>query len=274
MKKLICLVLAIVLALGLVACGGSSKGAADSKTLILGTSADYAPFEFMYADEKGDMQYAGIDVFAAQYIAEDMGKELQIENMSFDYLLVALAKGDYDIVIAAMEDTEEREQSASFSDPYYTDIPAMILVRAEDADAYQALADFEGKPVGAQTATTKEAIVTDDMTGANLVSLSLVPDLVNELVYGKIDAVVLDGAVAMEYADSNDALVIATASEELGAAAPYCVAVAKGDPKGLLPGINAAIKKMTEEDAVAGFVQKADELSGVAVEVTVDAPME
>lgn len=79
----------------------------------------------------------------------------------------------------------------------------MILVKADAADQYNTLADFAGKSVGAQTATTKEAIVTDQMEGANLVSLSLVTDLVNELVYGKVDAIVVDGAVAEQYAESN-----------------------------------------------------------------------
>ena len=148
----------------------------------------------------------------------------------------------------------------------------MILVKADAADQYATLADFAGKSVGAQTATTKEAIVTDQMEGANLVSLSLVTDLVNELVYGKVDAVVLDGAVAQEYVDANPDLAIASASSELGEAQPYCIAVAKGDPKGLLPGINAAIAKMTSENKIDEFIADADALSGVAVEVTADAP--
>ena len=54
--------------------------------------------------------------------------------MSFDYLLTSLAKGDFDIVMAAIEVTPERLQSADFSDPYYTDLPAMILVKADAAD--------------------------------------------------------------------------------------------------------------------------------------------
>lgn len=293
MKKALAMILALVMSMSLIACGSKEStttpdtqtpdtSATDTQTpetpastkLVLGTSADYAPFEFMYADANGTMQYAGIDIFAAQYIAEDMGKELQIENMSFDYLLTALAKGDYDMVMAAMESTPERLNAADFSDPYYTDIPPMILVQAKDAEAYQSLADFAGKSVGAQAATTKEGIVTDSMEGANLVSLSLVTDLVNELAYGKIDAVVLDGAVAQEYADANADLAIAPASDELGAAAPYCVAVAKGDPKNLLPEINAAIAKMTSENMVEQFIADADELSGVAVEVSVDAPEE
>ena len=99
-------------------------------------------------------------------------------------------------------------------------------------------------------------------------------DLVNELVNDKIDAIVLDGSVAMEYADANPDLVIADASAELGEAAPYCVAVAKGDPKGLLPAINAAIAKMVADNAVETFIADADALSGVAVEVSADAPTE
>lgn len=274
MKKTIAIVLALVMALGLVSLTACSKKEESSNVLVLGTSADYAPFEFMYADEKGDMQYAGIDVSVAQYIADYAEKDLQIENMSFDYLLTSLAKGDYDMVIAAMEATEDRLQSADFSDPYYTDIPPMILVRAEDAGNYKTLADFDGKNVGAQAATTKADIVTDEMPGANLTTLSLVTDLVNELVYKKLDAIVLDGAVAQEYASANPDLVIADASGELGEAAPYCVAVAKGDPKGLLPIINEAIAKMQEENAVAQFIEDADALSGVAVEVSAEAPEE
>ena len=285
MKKFTALMLALMMSLSLIACGSKtddSSNTDDSNTdssteqtggkLVLGTSADYAPFEFMYADDSGTMQYAGIDISAAQYIADEMGKELQVENMNFDYLLTSLAKGDYDIVMAAMEATPDRLNSADFSDPYYTDIPPMILVKADAADQYATLADFAGKSVGAQAATTKEGIVTDQMEGANLVSLTLVTDLVNELVYDKIDAVVLDGAVAQEYVDANPDLAIAGASSELGEAQPYCIAVAKGDHKGLLPGINEAIAKMTSENKMEEFIAAADELSGKAVEVTADAP--
>lgn len=285
MKKFTALMLALMMSLSLVACGNKTddgNNADDANTdnnteqtggtLVLGTSADYAPYEFMYADDSGTMQYAGIDISAAQYIADEMGMELQVENMNFDYLLTSLAKGDYDMVMAAMEATEERLNSADFSDPYYTDIPPMILVKADAVDQYATLADFAGKSVGAQAATTKETIVTEQMEGANLVSLTLVTDLVNELVYDKIDAVVLDGAVAEQYAESNPDLVVAAASSELGEAQPYCIAVAKGDPKGLLPGINEAIAKMTSENKMEEFIAAADELSGKAVEVTADAP--
>ena len=280
MKKLIAMMLALVIALGLAACGNtnSSKDNANTgddsqpeakTTLVVGVSADYAPFEFMYPDAGGNMVYGGIDISVAQYVADELGLTMQVENMSFDNLLASLDKGDFDIVLSAMEATPERLENADFSDPYYTDVPPAILVKADAADSYKTLADFNGKSVGAQTATTKLDLV-NDIEGATPVPLSSVLDLVNELVYDKVDAILVDGGVAQQYADANPDLVIAEASSELGEAAPYCIAVAKGDPKGLLDGINAAIAKMTAENKVETFIADADALADVAVEVSAD----
>ena len=273
MKKFVSLLLAMLLVASLAACGSKTDdNNGKDNTLVMGTSADYAPFEFMYKGEDGTMQYGGIDVSVGQYIAENMGKELKVENMAFDYLLPALVKGDFDIVISAMEVDEKRLQSADFSDPYYTDLPPAILVKASNAASYKTLADFAGKSVAAQTGTTKLDIVNDQLTGANAVPLQLVTDMVNELVNGKVDAIVVDGAVAKQYAETNKDLVIADASSELGAAQPYCVAVAKGDPKGLLPAINAAIAKMNEENKLESFISAADALKDVWQEVTAADP--
>ena len=283
MKKMIAMLLALVMALSLMACGSTNanNGGNDNAnngdeaqpeaktTLVVGVSADYAPFEFMYPDASGNMVYGGIDISVAQYVADEMGLTMQVENMSFDNLLASLDKGDFDIVLSAMEATPERLENADFSDPYYTDVPPAILVKADKADQYKTLADFSGKYVGAQTATTKLDMV-NDMEGVTPVPLSSVLELVNELVYDKVDAILVDGGVAQQYADANPDLVIAEASSELGEAAPYCIAVAKGDPKGLLDGINAAIAKMTAENKIETFLADADSLADVAVEVSAD----
>ena len=283
MKKLLALMLAMLMALSLVACGNTAANdnnndaapeGGDTQpeaktTLVMATSADYAPFEFMYPDDNnnGEMVFGGIDVSVAQYIADEMGLELQVENIGFDYLLTSLDKGDFDMVLAAMEATPDRLENADFSDPYYTDVPPALLVKADVADQYKTLADFNGKSIGAQTATTKLDMVAD-IEGANAVALQSVLDLVNELVYDKVDAILVDGGVAQQYADANPDLVIAEASSELGQAAPYCVAVQKGDPKGLLDGINAAIAKMNAENKMETFIADADALADVAVEVS------
>ena len=269
MKKATAIVLALLMVLSLAACGSASS---ESKTLVMATSADYPPYEFIILDEKNEQQYVGIDISVSEAIAADMGKELQVVNMDFDSLMAGLQKGDADMVLAAIEITEERLEAADFSDPYYTDLPPAILVKASNAASYKTLADFAGKSVAAQTGTTKLDIVNDQLTGANAVPLQLVTDMVNELVNGKVDAIVVDGAVAKQYAETNKDLVIADASSELGAAQPYCVAVAKGDPKGLLPAINAAIAKMNEENKLESFISAADALKDVWQEVTAENP--
>jgi len=269
MKKMIALMLALLMAASLFACG--EKAPADDgdkkETLVMGTSADYAPYEFMYPDESGEMVFGGIDISVAQAIADSMGKELEVQNMSFDFLLNNLASGKCDMVLAAIEATPERLESADFSDPYYTDLPKMVVVPADQASAYATLNDFDGKLVGAQTATTNVEIVTNDMPGAQLNSQTTVTDMFNMLANGKLDAVVVDGAIAMQYVENNTTLAIADASSELGEALPYCVAVAKGDPEGLLDGINAAIADMVANKKVEQFIADADALADVAVEV-------
>ena len=261
MKKLAALALAMLMAFCMIACSTE----ADSKNvIILGTSADYAPFEF-HIIEDGEDKIVGIDVAVAHQIAEDMDKELQIADMNFDNLLTLMAQGECDFVIAAMEQSPERLEQASCSDPYYTDLPAMIVVKKENLDKFHSLEDFNGVTVGAQSGTTKADIVTNDMPGAVPSLMTNVGDLINNLVYDKCEAVVLDGAVALQYVESNDELAIVEAVP-LGEALPYCVWVEKDDPKNLLPSINETIAKIQEENLMDGYIKEADDLSDKAME--------
>ena len=269
MKKIISMVLVLVMI-----CSFSAVAFAEGKqTLVFGTSADYAPFEFMYPDETGKMVYGGIDVLVAQYIADYLDMELQIENMDFGYLLTALNKGDFDMVLADIEPTEKRQKAADFSDGYYQELPEMFLIRAEDVEKFNdATVDFNGKTVGAQAGSTKIEKAEEKCVGATVVSLPLIPDLVNELVNKKIDAILLDGSVAVSYDKSNPDLSVATGLEGVFEIAnPIAVAVAKGDPKGLLPGINEAIAKLLEENKIEEFIAIVDQIQGIE-EVSAEAP--
>ena len=269
MKKLLSLILVLVMI-----CSLSAAAFAEGKqTLVFGTSADYAPFEFMYPDETGKMVYGGIDVLVAQYIADYLDMDLQIENMDFGYLLTALNKGDFDMVLADIEPTEKRQKAADFSDGYYQELPEMFLIRAEDVELFNdATVDFNGKMVGAQAGSTKIEKAEEKCVGATVVSLPLIPDLVNELVNKKIDAILLDGSVAVSYSKSNPDLSVATGLEGVFEVAnPIAVAVAKGDPKNLLPGINEAIAKMLEENKTDEFVAIVDQIQGIE-EVSAEAP--
>ena len=173
----------------------------DKPVLVLGTSPDYPPYEF-FADA-AMTEYAGIDVEVAKYIAESMGMELQIESMNFDNLVTSLSNGDFDMVLAACEYTEERALACDFSDPYYTDLPPVILVKASNTDKYKTVDDINQASViiGAQKNTTKAMAAADMFPDAanGMVLESLVPTLVTELKNGTIDLLVLDGNVGLSY---------------------------------------------------------------------------
>ena len=173
----------------------------DKPVLVLGTSPDYPPYEF-FADA-AMTEYAGIDVEVAKYIAESMGMELQIESMNFDNLVTSLSNGDFDMVLAACEYTEERALACDFSDPYYADLPPFILVKASNADKYKTVDDINQASViiGAQKNTTKAMAAADMFPEAanGMVLESLVPTLVTELKNGTIDLLVLDGNVGLSY---------------------------------------------------------------------------
>jgi len=145
----------------------------------------------------------GIDVEVAKYIAESMGMTLQIESMNFDNLVTSLSNGDFDVVLAACEYTEERAKACDFSDPYYTDLPPVILVKAANADKYKTVDDINQASViiGAQKNTTKAMAAADMFPEAanGMVLESLVPTLVTELKNGTIDLLVLDGNVGLSY---------------------------------------------------------------------------
>ena len=266
-KKIITVSLIMIMALAaMTGCGGEQAKEDEMTTLVLGTSADYAPFEFMYPDENGDMQYGGIDIYVSQYIADYMGLELQVENMSFNNLLTSLGKGQFDMVLADIEATDERKEAADFSDPYLTELAPQFLVKAENADQFKSYSDFEGKTIGAQTATTKYNIISE-IPDVSPVALQNVLDLIKEVSYGKVDAILVDGSVAQQYQASNDDLV-SLSFDELGTSADVCVAVAKGDPKGLLPKINEAIAKMNEENKIEEFKKTANDYADVWQEVS------
>lgn len=260
MKKIMAMAMALLLVVSMAACSGTGS----SSKLIMGTSADYPPFEFHILDN-GEDKIVGIDVSLGQQIAADMGLDFEVVHMDFDNLLTLMAQGNCDMVIGAMEETPDRLENAEMSDPYYSDLPPVIVVKAGNEGKYASLKDFNGKTVGAQLGTTKASIVTDDMPGATPALMASVVDLVNNLVYDKCDALVLDGAVAQKYLDANPDL--AAVDIDMGEAAlPYRVWVAKGDPKNLLPKINATIAKVTADGTMTSWIELANELSSQALE--------
>ena len=123
MKKIFALLLAVVMTLSLAACGEKEEVAASkldqikaAGKIVLGTSADYPPCEF-HTEIDGKDTIVGYDISLAQYIADDLGVELEVVDMAFDGLCISLSKGDFDMVISGMSNTPERAMAVDFTSP-------------------------------------------------------------------------------------------------------------------------------------------------------------
>lgn len=269
LNKIVLGMLVGVMSLTFVACGNKASkeganGAAsatmnkikDSKKLVIGTSADYPPYEF-HKEINGKDTIIGFDIEIAKEVAKDLGVELEINDMKFDGLIAALKTGKVDMVLAGMNPTEERKQSVDFSKIYYTADHALI-VRAEDVDKYKSLSDLKGKEVGAQKGAIQEELAKTQIEGATVKALGKVTDLVLELKNKKVDAIVVELPVAKFYTSKNNDLVIYDAKftieqGEQGSA----VAVQKGD-EAFVEAINNTLDRLIKEGKIDQFVVDAN----------------
>lgn len=95
---------------------------AGNGTVRMGTNAAFFPFEYTEGSE-----VVGFDATMAQYIANDYGKNLEIQDMAFDGLIAALQSDAIDFIAAGMTATEERRQNVDFSEPYYESKQVVIV---------------------------------------------------------------------------------------------------------------------------------------------------
>ncbi|WKL02385.1 transporter substrate-binding domain-containing protein [Paenibacillus amylolyticus] len=111
-----------------VALASGTTNNSSSKKLVLGTSADFAPYEF-HKVINGKDEIVGFDIEIAKEIAKDLGAELVIEDMGFDGLLPSLQSGRVDLVISGMTPTDERKKSIDFSDTYYKSKQVIMVLQ-------------------------------------------------------------------------------------------------------------------------------------------------
>ncbi|MBO4903288.1 MAG: basic amino acid ABC transporter substrate-binding protein [Lachnospiraceae bacterium] len=241
MKKITAVVTTVaMIALALTGCG--SKGSAGS-AIRFGTNAEFPPFEYVSANGVIG-EYDGIDMAIVQEIGRQTGREVTIENMEFDSLLIALANGQIDAVISGMTITEERAKSVDFSIPYYEATQVMIVDQNSDITC---ASDMEGKRIVVIQGYTGELCVQD--LGYDYEAFKKGTEAILELNNGKCDVVVLDSATAEKYVKDNPNLKIV---EDAGAfeVEEYGIAVKKGNTE-LLNAINDALQKMIADGSIA-----------------------
>ena len=207
-KKLLFPVLALTIA-SLAACGtaddstSGSDAAEGEKVLRVGTSADYAPFE--YVDTAKSDKIIGFDIDLAYIIADELGYKLEVTNADFASLVPGLQADKYDFVISGMTPTAEREEVVDFSIPYYETEQYMLFAKE---NGYTSAEDLKGKVVGAQLSSIQEDLANDLGKEHNFTveSRNLIPELVQELKNDRFQGAVIENIVAENYLAQNDDL--------------------------------------------------------------------
>ena len=274
-KKVLALTMAALMAASLTACGGGAKEttaadttAADTadttaaeKTeetsaeaagteaaggvLVMATNAEFPPYEYHDGGE-----IVGIDAEIAKAIADELGMEVEIEDIAFDSIIPEITSGKADMGLAGMTVTEDRKQSVDFTDTY-AKASQKIIVKEDSAIASPD--DLTGVIVGVQQGTTGDIYVSDlEADGTTVERYNKGFEAVQALSQGKIDAVVIDGEPAKTFVAQTEGLKIL---EESFTDEEYAIAVKKGNTE-LLEKINGALKTLKDNGTLDEIVAK------------------
>lgn len=270
MKKVISILLAMIMVFALFT-GCSSKGSSEQpsdnntneapveetnnekdNTLIMYTNAEFAPFEYFEGEK-----VVGVDADIAQEIAKDLGKEVVIEHIDFDSLIPALVTGKADFVAAGMTITPEREEEVDFSIPYVESI--QNIISKKDAEI-KTMEELKGKKIGVQLGTTGDLAVTDAInkedgalynTGAEVKTYANALEASQDLLTGRVDAVVIDKLPAEGIVNNNSDTLVTVKFGEISEA--YGIAVEQGNTE-LLEAINKTLQRLLDEGKIEEFI--------------------
>ena len=242
-RALICFVLCMIMALPVYFGSTVPVRAADQQTIIVGTNAEYSPFE--YLDDDGNI--TGFDYDLLEAIAQEENVKLVWKDMPFDSLMGSMEAGDVQVIAAGIGPTEDRKKSVDFSDVYYTGTQCIVSRKDNPIKDFE---EMSGKTVavleGAQSDMIASGETTDygEVKDAKVKRFKNASSAVMELKNGGADAVINDSPVLKYYLQqggSADAKVVGAVmnSEDYG------IAVKKGNDK-LAAEINKALAEMKQ----------------------------
>ena len=197
----------------------------------------------------------------AQQIADHLGVELEVVDMSFDGIIPAVKSGQVDLGIAAFTKTPERAEEIDFSG-LYEKSAQLLIVKAGNADLYSTKESLAGQKVGAQKGTIQSQLIQTALPDSELFELEKYPALALEVQNGNIAGLVVDQAVGESLiATSNGGLEVsnfAFTSEE--ASFGKAVVAAKGS-EDLLAEVNTVINQVVNDGSYLKAYDEAVELA-------------
>ena len=261
MKKMFALLLAVLMVAALfTGCGKSSEN-----VLTVATSPDFAPMEFCDVSKTGQDQYVGFDIMLANYIADELGMELEILPMSFDSCPTAVTSGKATLAISGFSWMEDRAANYNLSDYYYAgdnETEQVIITLKDKEGQFTSADDFTGMKIGAQNASLQEQLCQEQLPGAEIVTIGDLSTALMQLKKGDFDFI----AVAKGQADvflSNDPDV-ALSGFEFDVDPKYVgnlVILKKGDDE-MTEKVNAILAKAEAAGLYAEWYEEAEILAG------------
>jgi len=229
----------------------------EKGTLVVGTSADYPPYESVDADGK----FIGYDMDLARAVAEKLGVKLEIQDMPFDSLIAGLQEGKIDAVIAAMQATPERDETVDFSIVYRLTQDA-FLGKADSPITLAKGEDAAGYSIGAQTGTVQEKWVQEFLVGTGLTpadkafSYERADQGALDVENGRIELLLLDNEPAQALAEKVGlkVLLVTASTADAGKA----IAIPDGET-----ALKAELDKILQGLADDGTIQKIQEANGL-----------
>ncbi|MEB3701657.1 Amino acid ABC transporter substrate-binding protein [Candidatus Bealeia paramacronuclearis] len=237
-----------VLLLSLGGCGEKKKD--PNAPYIVMTSPDNPPFEYVDTSS-GSEKIVGFDIEMMNKIADHLGWKIEVVPADFASLIPAIQSGRADMVIASMVPTPEREKSVDFSTPYYQNSPAFLIRKGA---TIQGVADLTNRQVGVQLGSTHEQAakkLSNNNEIFNVLSLTRIGDLVQELKTGRIDAVLIEKPVAEGIIANNPDLAVIDATD-VQAESP-AIAFPNGSP--LVVPVNKAIEELKSTGVIESMAK-------------------
>lgn len=239
-KKLLLGTIGLAASLAMAAAAAAALGAMTKDTLTVGTESTFPPFEFRAPD--GSLQ--GYDVDLIESIGTKLGKKIEWVDMSFDGLLPSVMTHKIDLVAACMSATPARRKKIAFTGvTNHSDSAFFVLPGRERGAA----ADFAGATIAVQLGTIQDAYA-HTIPGAAVKNYQKTDDCLREVLFGRVDAALLDGPVGYEYCQAKDfagKISVCAVTDMATGSKGAAFGAAKDDPE-LLAAVDKALEEMKQ----------------------------
>ncbi|MGE9984445.1 basic amino acid ABC transporter substrate-binding protein [Desulfovibrio sp. SGI.169] len=209
----------------------------------------WPPMEMLNAQKQPE----GYSTDYIRAVAKAAGFEVDVRNIAWDGIFGGVATGKYDIVASSTTITPERQKQFDFSEPYYEVVQAVVLPAGT---SIKSLAELKGKKVGGQIGTTGIFVMRKADVGADLKEYDDVGLAIQDMVGGRLDAVICDSPVAMFYvnkkADYAGKLNLSFKTDDKEY---YGFTVRKGR-QDLVDKLNKGIRQVKESGLEAQLIEK------------------